>query len=558
MTEFKQLREKFEAHGSTSTTGAASLSSGKPLANKKPAVSPKLEAKVKKLSPSLVPKIEGSSPPKRLVSSDREARVNGDHRHKPQKSLSADSPSTSLSALANVIRNSPSPTTPRRAPPSPPTTAKPRLSPPSPPIKPRLLPVAHLDTNRGEKTKSMDVTRLQAVKGPSAARPFSTSVDHRVNLHHVSTDKPVPPAKPSPTVDSQHKNLLSMRKQTSLSSSYKEALNSLVHIDSPFMPRRTSDPHSPSETSPPQEGSLQQSRNNVTDRNKRATSLPRYSLSPPPVETPGNQLLPQTKGGKSRSDLHLNRIMQKPDPPPKKGLKPSTAPKPVFHAKPLVPRKPPSTTTNLKDEHSRRSSSSSREATPEASKARCDSREGRVTPEARSNSRVTSVSSEGRRSSSRETTPGPMEERSESIVLRFRDTDQESKGTGTESSEEERIKSPETSSERRKPPEVDILVVPATSVTCEQGESSGRGNVDSGFISEPADDLMLGRDVSVDSSVSNEEKEGAAVKEPEVWDEARVSWYVCVCVCVWMCTYMQTIFTIMILYSKQPFFLGQD
>ena len=100
--------------------------------------------------------------------------------------------------------------------------------------------------------------------------------------------------------------------------------------------------------------------------------------------------------------------------------------------------------------------------------------------------------------------------------------------------------------------------MPATSVTCEQGESSGRGNVDSGFISEPADDLMLGRDVSVDSSVSNEEKEGAAVKEPEVWDEARVSWYVCVCVCVWMCTYMQTIFTIMILYSKQPFFLGQD
>lgn len=135
-----------------------------------------------------------------------------------------------------------------------------------------------------------------------------------------------------------------------------------------------------------------------------------------------------------------------------------------------------------------------------------------------------------------------MEERSKSIVLRFHDTDQESKGTGTESSEEERIKSPETSSERRKPPEVDILVVPGNSVTCEQGEGGGRGNVDSGFISEPADDLMLGRDVSVDSSVSNEEKGGAAVKEPEVWDEARVSW----CVCMWMCTYMQTIFTIMI------------
>lgn len=543
MAEFKQLREKFEAHGSTSTTGAASLSPEKPLANKKPAVSPKLGAKMKKINPSLVPKMEGSSPSKRPVTSDREVtqpHVNGNHRHKPQKSLSADSPSPSLSALANVIRNSPSPTTPRRAPPPPPTTAKPHLSPPSPPTKPRPFPVAHLDTNRGEKTKSMDVTRLQAVKGSSAARPLSTGMDHRVNLHHAGTDKPVPPAKPSPAVDSQHKNLLSTRK-TSLSSSYKEALNSLVHIDSPFVPRRTSDTHSPSETSPPREGNLEKSRNNVTDRNKRAASLPRYSLSPPPVETSGNQLLPQTKGGKSHSDLHLNRIMQKPDPPPKKGLKPSTTPKPVLHPKPLVPPKPPST-TNLKDEHSRRSSSSSREATPEASKARSDSREGRITPKARSNSWVTSVSSEARRSSSRESTPGPMEERSKSIVLRFHDTDQESKGTGTESSEEERIKSPETSSERRKPPEVDILVVPGTSVTCEQGKVGGRGNVDSGFISEPADDLMLGRDVSVDSSVSNEEKGGAAVKEPEVWDEARVSW----CVCMWMCTYMQTIFTIMI------------
>ena len=146
------------------------------------------------------------------------------------------------------------------------------------------------------------------------------------------------------------------------------------------------------------------------------------------------------------------------------------------------------------------------------------------------------MSSDARRSSSRESTPGPKEDRPESIALRFRDTDRESKGTmATESSEEERIKSPETS----KPPNVDILAV--TNVTCELGEGGGRGNVDSGFISEPADDFMLGREVSVDSSVSNEEKEGAVVKEAEVWDEARVS--VCVCVCV---PCMQTVFTIMI------------
>lgn len=146
------------------------------------------------------------------------------------------------------------------------------------------------------------------------------------------------------------------------------------------------------------------------------------------------------------------------------------------------------------------------------------------------------MSSDARRSSSRESTPGPKEDRPESITLRFRDMDQESKRV--DSSEEERIKSPETSNESTKPPIVDILVVPGTNVTCEPGEGGGRGNVDSGFISELADDFVPGREVSVDSSVSNEEKEDAVVKEAEVWDEARVS----VCVCV------QSVFTIMIVY----------
>ena len=169
------------------------------------------------------------------------------------------------------------------------------------------------------------------------------------------------------------------------------------------------------------------------------------------------------------------------------------------------------------------------------------------------------MSSDARRSSSRESTPGPKEDRPESIALRFRDTDRESKGLDTmaaESSEEERIKSPETSNER-KPPSVDILAVPGTNVTCEPGEGGGRSNVDSGFISELADDFVLGREVSVDGSVSNEEKEGAVVKEAEVWDEARVSLCVCVRACV-RTMYARCFYNYDSLYCKQPSFLGQD
>lgn len=112
---------------------------------------------------------------------------------------------------------------------------------------------------------------------------------------------------------------------------------------------------------------------------------------------------------------------------------------------------------------------------------------------------------------------------------------------------EERVKSPETPStnERMKLPTVDILKggtsFPLKRSHLEPGRGGGRGNVDSGFVSEVPDELVLGRETSVESAV--EEKGGE--KETEVWDEARVSGVFhfvapnagCVIECVWFCYY---------------------
>ena len=107
----------------------------------------------------------------------------------------------------------------------------------------------------------------------------------------------------------------------------------------------------------------------------------------------------------------------------------------------------------------------------------------------------------------------------------LRDLDGESEGTvttTTESSEEERMTSPDTPAsvnEGRKPPSIEINFL-------ETGPSrwGGRNNVDSGFVSEAPEDLV--REVSVDSVASTEE---VKVKEVEVWDDEKVS--VCVCDC---------------------------
>lgn len=69
-------------------------------------------------------------------------------------------------------------------------------------------------------------------------------------------------------------------------------------------------------------------------------------------------------------------------------------------------------------------------------------------------------------------------------------------------------------------------------------DTSSRGNIDSGFLSEAPDELGLLRGASVESlgSATSEERGGVAspplltpdeekaeVVEPEIWDEARVS-----------------------------------
>ncbi len=55
-----------------------------------------------------------------------------------------------------------------------------------------------------------------------------------------------------------------------------------------------------------------------------------------------------------------------------------------------------------------------------------------------------------------------------------------------------------------------------------QAATGGRHNVDSGFISEPPDDLVLGRKESVGSTTSEEKAAGSA-RSSGAWDEARVS-----------------------------------
>jgi len=386
---------------------------------------------------------------------------------------------------------------------------------------------------REEKARSMDVGRLP--KPSPTTRPLSTGIDHRVNLRHVGKSEIDPGS--SPVVDTPHGNFSSARKP--VTASYEKSLDSLVHIDSPFMPRATSRDNS---CSPPEKnypvakgsGSLEELHGNVAER-ERAASLPRFSASPPPVENSGLQL-PQSKL-RSHSDLHLNRISRqdKPVSPQRKlsdGPKPSVRPKPAILPRPPVPHKPPSL-SNLKDHsgYSRpvRSASSSRDPTPEPSKARASSSRD-PTPEpskarASSSRDPTPEPSKPRASSTKEWTPEPLEELSGSKIgpqpVLIRDRGGKSEGTvttATESSEEERIASPDTpvsANVGRKPPSIE-LSVPETGAS----RSRGRNNVDSGFVSEAPEDLV--REVSVDSVASTEEKVSMPVKEVEVWDDEKL------------------------------------
>jgi len=553
MTDVNLLKAKFETQASPSTNGASPKPPGKPLVGKKPPVSPKVKTKVNKLSPALMKKLEGSHSLTGSVVHEGELRLGQKHwaadgSHGMQKSHSADgattvSPSPGAAILASISRTSPNP--PRRAPPPPPSTSpelrtsptlKPRSSPttppkpgpsppkslPSPP-KPRPFPIMRLDY-REEKARSMDAGRLP--KPSPTTRPLSTGTDHRVNLRHVGKSEIDPGS--SPVVDTPHGNFSSARKP--VTSSYEKALDSLVHIDSPFMPRATSHDSScspPGKNDPVAKGSgsLEELHGNIAER-ERAASLPRFSASPPPVEHSGLQL-PQSKL-RSHSDLHLNRISGKdklvsPQRKLSDGPKPSVRPKPAVLPRPPVPHKPPSL-SNLKDHsgYSRpvRSASSSRDPTPEPGKARASSSRD-PTPEP----------SKARASSTKEWTPEPLEELSSSKIgpqpVLIRDRDGESEGTvttATESSEEERITSPDTpvsANVGRKPPSIE-LSVPETGAS----RSRGRNNVDSGFVSEAPEDLV--REVSVDSVASTEEKVSMPVKEVEVWDDEKVS--VCVCV----------------------------
>ena len=537
MTDVNLLKAKFETQASPSTNGASPKPPGKPLVGKKPPVSPKVKTKVNKLSPALMKKLEGGHSLTGTAVHEGELRLGQKHwaadgSHGMQKSHSADGantvyPSPGASILASISRTSPNP--PRRAPPPPPSTSpelhtsptskpqsppttppRPGPSPPKPlpsPPKPRPSPIMRLDS-REEKARSMEVGRLP--KPLPTTRPLSTGTDHRVNLRRVGKSETDPGS--SPVVDTPHGNFSSAKKP--VTSSYEKSLDSLVHIDSPFMPRATSHDSS---CSPPEKnypvakgsGSLEELRGNVAER-ERAVSLPRFSASPPPVENSGLQL-PQSKL-RSHSDLHLNRISGKDKPvsPQRKlsdGPKPSVRPKPAILPRPPVPHKPPSL-TNLKDHpgYSRpvRSASSSRDPTPEPSKART--------------------------SSTKEWTPEPLGELSSSKIgpqpVLIRDQGGESEGTvttATESSEEERITSPDTpvsANVGRKPPSIE-LSVPETGAS----RSGGRNNVDSGFVSEAPEDLV--REVSVDSVASTEEKGSIPVKEVEVWDDEKVS--VCEC-----------------------------
>ena len=87
-----------------------------------------------------------------------------------------------------------------------------------------------------------------------------------------------------------------------------------------------------------------------------------------------------------------------------------------------------------------------------------------------------------------------------------------------------RVNSPEVVVEDETGLRTEGLPPPTQTNDLKESPIGRRGNVDSGFISEAAEDLVIGggREASIESNGPESEDKPVA-KEIEVWDEARVS-----------------------------------
>lgn len=559
-----QLKSKFESKETRRSvppskpagSGSRPKSGSKPpIATKKPALPPRPHGKnVSKMGAALMKNRPGGVLTGQAGGSPSGAgRGAGEPKRtsmSPPHTASQEEPdSPGLAALAQVIHSSP--TSPRRTPPTPPAKARtpsphrsPQCTPPIPPTKPHSPSVspdrsprtgspkdAHVPEKQGlqenwqdtggatgtkvestgsrntdtsppkrtaspkrvhdllagkerlgatGKARSVDVEPGgdREAGSPLPQRPFSISVSEVSDL--------IPMRRSSPVLGDRHRTKL--RHSTGVSRSYENALDSPITI-----PRaETARPVSPLASSPQNKGNLSPNTCNKepSERKPRGASVPhsaQLSTSPPP----GHE-------GKKRSSSDAQP--QGDNPTPSK-----------YGPKPKVPRKPASW-VNLSGNLSGRSSSSE------------------SVPDPQTLSRESSISPPGSGLQSPGLGPPAVVVRSETGTSLYRTGDSVSGKVhpgalpGTEKVEEEDEKQPKS------PHSVQALSPVTTSrhsgAEMASGPAAGgsRGNIDSGFISEPPDDLVLGRKESVDSTMSEEKAaQGASDRSSGVWDEARVS-----------------------------------
>ncbi len=540
MADVSQLKARFEKTQKptppTKPTGARSK--GKPTPSKKPLLplQPRpLGKKVSKVGSSLVKNTPGG------------VLTGTEHHMEPGITPKRTSmlPPSSTSQDVSMTLDSPglgalaqcSPTSSRRTPPPPPT--KPhssshqgsprRNSPQSSPhpdsptslCEPEKQVVRPVIGRLGQKGKacSMDSEPQMGKEtgGRSTKRPHSVSVD--------DLDGVAPIRRSSPVLGNRHRSAL-LRHSTGVSRSYENALDSPITMESPTIPRANtailpksplvSSPQSQASSSPSPHGTPEDRDGKWPESKPRVSSLPRntqLSVSPPPVDS-------ESKEGKRRSasDVELredNSTAREYKTRPKSEMKPPLGPKPK------VPRKPPSL-SNLMINHPR-SRSSSREVTPDP----------QVLPKDDS-SVDSSKSPPGSEVQSPDLGPPAVVVRTETGTTIYRDGDSSSKRVkpethpSTERVEPKDRKEEDEKSPRSPPSDINRLS-PTVSPRHRKAEPEpvpaaveSRGNVDSGFISEPPDDLVLLRKESVGSATSEEKGAGSA-RSSGVWDEARVS-----------------------------------
>ena len=392
-----------------------------------------------------------------------------------------------------------------------------------------------------DKARSLDSEQDGYLPGENTQRPKSAGITFKILqeddfMSHPMRQRSSPIVSDSETPENSP--AIARRRsrlKSALSASYENALND--PLSSPYVPRanKTFSGSIESTDSLPNAGRLIGSptktgvHSSERSNKSRASSLPRdarSSVSPPPkaLRAPENKLCsvsdappkPPVKPGtnpeeKSRAsslprDVRSSvspppRPLQAPgnklrSPPPKPPVKkPGAKPKPALKPKP--PPKPPSL-GNLKNNR------------------------GFSRPAVEKRWSQTSESSDGRRSSSREATPDALTPVVGPAAVRIVDTPEPAPGEGEAATSRAKVSSPEVVIEDEKGVRTEGLFPPTLSNEVHVNER--RGNVDSGFVSEAPEDLVLarGREASIESNDPGPEDKPVA-KETDIWDEARVS-----------------------------------